>query len=196
MTTRTSPKRSELVALVARVRDGDDNAWDALYPHLLNVLCYAVKRMGANADEALDVAHDVLEWFLHHADKVIPESAPAYLAQRADWRYRDILRSRDRANATLHLGHAEGSESSALNDADRDPAQTDPEAPIEERVADRELAERALAHLTERERTLVALKARGLSHREAAEKLGIALGTVGPTVWLFRRRLARAGLAA
>lgn len=174
---------SASTSLPAQASSGEQVAFEALfeqhYPAVYRLLYRLV------GDEADDLAQEV---FL----RLYRRPPPVAEAQLAAWLYRvasrlgyNALRARQRWEQHRdRLGRAGDS-------AGWQGAQIAPEAALEQREA-RDLARAALARLNERQATLLALRADGLSYGELAAALGVAPGSVGTLLARAERAYQRA----
>jgi RNA polymerase sigma-70 factor (ECF subfamily) len=180
----------EEAALMARVADGDDGAFAALYDrHARAVHSYALSLVGGAA-EAEDVCQEAFLALWRHAGRFDPRrgSARGWLIGIARHRAIDRLR----AQAGLARARRAAGAVAALAGAD------DPVARAGVDRAEAARAGRALGDLPPEQReVLLLVHLAGLTQREIAAVTGLPLGTVKGRLRLGLERLRReAGVPA
>jgi len=154
--------------LILRAREGDEDAFFALYERHKGGVFRFARRMLADEDAAADVVQDCFEYFFRKIPTWRFEAKPSTLLFRAARnRCLNALEKRRRRGETL------GEEGEEAEDDALDPASLAETADLSRRVA------RALATLDPGRREVVALKVmKGLSYDRIGEILGIPAGTV------------------
>lgn len=166
----TSAAEQSDAALAAALASGDREALAALYDRHAAYLLGVATRVLESRRDAEDLLHDVFLEAWRRIESFDPERGTlrAWLAARV--RSRAIDRHRQRARARAHgLELQRGAEQPPATGTADDPA----------REGDRLRARRALATLSEVQRTAIELLYfEGLSAAEAAERCGVPHGTV------------------
>ena len=169
---------TEIVALYARIVEGDADAFDVLYSRHKDLVWWAIRNAGVFGSDAEDVFQATwakfIEFLGRHRD---PNALNGWLVAVA-------------RNQCIDLGRIPGPHVPLEVIAD---LQSDVVAPDEAAIRglDVQMLEQAMAQLSERERQLVALWAYGASYREIDEVLGFPAGSVGPTLGRCRAKLER-----
>lgn len=163
----------------ARIRDGDADAFRRFFDATHADLLRAIRRRGLDPAAAEDVAQRAYVWIWEHRDRIDPEKSLRGLLFRIG-----LTRGLNHLRDTARL---EGLPEFDLPG----PREGDPAALADLRRA---LAE-AVAELPERRReTFVLCFSDGLTHREAAEVMGVSHRTVehqmGHALGAIRARLA------
>jgi RNA polymerase sigma factor (sigma-70 family) len=163
-----------LTGLVARARDGDQQAWDALverHAPLIWSICRTYRLRGADAE---DIAQAVWLRLVDQLDTIRdPAAIAGWLATTTRRECCRALRATRRPQATW-----------PAPDADTIPDQQARTAEHELLAAERHAALReALAHLTPREQQLIAILTADppVPYAEISARLGIPVGSIGPT---------------
>jgi len=164
----------QVTDLVTRARDGDQQAWDALVDRHAPLIWSICRRYRLDAADAQDVAQTVWLRLIDQLDKIRdPAAIAGWLATTTRRECCRAMRAARRPQATWPELDAE----------------TIPD--VQARTAEQELlaAERhaalreALAQLTPRERQLMAVLTADppVSYAEISARLGIPVGSIGPT---------------
>jgi RNA polymerase sigma-70 factor (ECF subfamily) len=158
----------DLQRKLAAVARGDEQAFEALYDDLAPVLYGTVRSVVRDPLQSEEVTQEVLLEVWRSAPRFDPArgSVTGWAATIAHRRAVDRVRSEQRA--------AERTVRAAL------PPRSEDDLPLlVERRLDQERVRRCMDRLTSLQRESLTLAYyRGLSHREVAELLGVALGTV------------------
>ena len=167
--------------LVARCREGDAQAWQALVMRYQRLVYAIVRRFGDDEHTAADVFQTVFSRLLAHLPRLTdPSRLQAWIVTTAK---REALLLRSRARRTDSLTrHDEAGEAGA----DWEPA--DEAAGPEAVLADLQQQHRvrlALDRMDERCRQLLGLLFRdeddSVAYDEVGRRLGIPVGSIGPT---------------
>ena len=151
----------------------------ALFSEHYQALFRYLVRFTGDADLAADAAQEA---FVRLLKRPPPEGATrAWLFTVGINAAREVGRTRSRRRGIL--------ERAPERAPIADPLPT-PAAELEQRQR-RELVQRALATLPERERIMLLMREEGFSHREIAEAAGVAPGSVGTLVARALDRLAK-----
>ena len=194
MTDRTRQEETSDVALIERCLEGNEAAWEALVRRYSNLVFAIASRSGLSEDEVADAfqAVFVIVWRnLALLDE--PQAFPGWLAtiaRREAWRVaRGSARRRERAERM-------GSDPTGYA-LPRSPARADEAVESAENAA---LVQQAVEGLDERCREMLTLlfwESPSPSYEKIAERLGLPLGSLGPTrgrcLEKLRRRLDEAG---
>jgi RNA polymerase sigma factor (sigma-70 family) len=175
-----NPHRSRTPALIARAREGDQDAWSELYDLFAGMIQRSVRRRISplrNQLDSCDLANDVWKSFvanIEYCDFQNAEDVQAYVLKLAHDKVQDQLRrshalKRDinRNRSISELG-PDGHDLEVLGD---DPT---PSAYVQ---AD-ETRERLMGELGEHERRVIELKMLGHTTHEVAELTGIHLRSI------------------
>ena len=150
---------------------------DDLFERHHQALFRFIARMTGDPDFAKDI---VQETFISVAARPIPDAAPAraWLFRMAHSLALSGLRKRNRRLSLLR------------SRANGVPVSAPPPAPDVdlERAEARAAVRRALAGLSEKERTILLMREEGFTHREIAEVVGTTTGSIGT---MFARALAK-----
>jgi RNA polymerase sigma-70 factor (ECF subfamily) len=168
------------VELERGIREDDAGAFDALYQSFgARVLGFAL-RLSGNRTEAEDLVQEVfVAAYVARAQYRGRARLLTWLLGIAARRWRDRCRY-DARRPTAREGEERGAEGSA------------PSVRLEERVVETVVLDQALAALdTPFREALLLVHSQGLSYREAAEALGVPVGTVKWRVFEATRRLRR-----
>ena len=165
---------SVVIDLVARARDGDIRAWDALVERYAPVIWSICRRYRLGRDDADDVGQNVWLRLVDHLDNIRePAALPGWLATVTK---RACLRVAAAARASLAAGHVMDAET--VPDEQAGPAEQDLLA------AERQAALRqAVADLPPDGQRLIALLAADppVPYAQISARLGIPVGSIGPT---------------
>ena len=181
------PYEGVTVDLLARIREGDDAAWEALYRRYHDDLLFAVRAHLGPAMRAKLESEDVLQSVAIQALKALPSFEPRGPGSLRHYLHRMIVNKiRDRADF-----HAAAKRGGGVRLATTE-LQRVPDAAPDYQDGDRFVKlERALRLLPpEMERVLVLRKVDGLSSKEAADVLGKSDAAVRK---LYSRAVARLG---
>lgn len=172
---------AEDAALVARCRQGDGTAWNALVLRHQRLVYAVAMRMGLDTHGAADVLQTVFTRLLQHLPRVAePTRLQAWIATTAK---REALLQVRRARRTVSMtvDDDEDGEADTWDWADESPR---PEQALDGLQQLSELR-RALDRLDERSRTLLLLLFRAdedkVPYDEIARRMGIPVGSIGPT---------------
>lgn len=168
---RAWPQRAEQVAFEA--------LFERYYEPVYRLLYRLV------GDEADDLAQEVFLRLYRRPPPVAGARLGAWLYRTASRLGYNALRAHKRWER--HRDRLGQSEDSAAWQG----GEIEPEAALEQREA-RDLARAALSRLNERQATLLALRAEGLSYHEAAVALGVAPSSVGTLLARAERAFQRA----
>jgi RNA polymerase sigma factor (sigma-70 family) len=167
--------------LVARCRQGDGSAWQALVQRYQRLVYAIVRRMGDDEHAAADVFQTVFSRLLQHLPKLTePDRLQAWIVTTAK---REALLQRRRAQRTVSM-HRQGEDGQAA--ADWEPAD-DADGP-EQQLDDLQqlhAVRLALDKLDPRCRDLLNLLFTDadlrVPYEEVARRLGVPVGSIGPT---------------
>src|SRR5215469_18746025 len=177
--------------LVARARDGDQQAWDALVERHAPLIWSICRRYRLGGADAEDAAQAVWLRLVDQLDKIRdPAAIAGWLATTTRRECCRVLRAARRPQATW-----------PARDAEAIPDQQARTAEHELLAAERHAALReALAQLTPRDRQLIAILTADppVPYAEIGSQLGIPVGSIGPSrgrcLDKLRRRPAIAAL--
>ena len=175
-TNSASQGRARPVAadLVARARNGDKQAWDALVERYAPLIWSICRRHGLGDADAEDVGQNVWLKLVDQLETIrVPAALPGWLATTTRRECGRLVRAAPRARET---GHADGTQAIADDHA--------PAAEEELLAAERHAALReALTHLPPCCRQLIALLAQdpAPSYAQVSARLGIPAGSIGPS---------------
>lgn len=172
-----SPTDAELIL---RCRRGERAAWETLV-HRYQRLIYAVaRRAGLTAEQAADVFQTVFARLFEHLHRIAqPESVQAWLVTCAK---RETLRMLAEGKRWVTVGHSTDGEEPDLLESVADPSPL-PDEWLEQ-VQLQHRVRLAIEAMDERSRTLVTLlflQEEPLPYAEIARRLGIGVGSIGPT---------------
>jgi RNA polymerase sigma factor (sigma-70 family) len=160
--------------LVARARNGDKQAWDALLDRYAPLIWSICRRHGLGNADAEDVGQNVWLKLVDQLGTIrVPAALPGWLATTTRRECGRILRAAPRARET---GQMDGTQASADDHA--------PAAEAELLAAERHAALReALTHLPPCCQQLITLLAQDPppSYAQISGRLGIPEGSIGPT---------------
>src|SRR6185312_5551554 len=175
-TNSASQGRARPVAadLVARARNGDKQAWDALVERYAPLIWSICRRHGLGDADAEDVGQNVWLKLVSQLGTIrVPAALPGWLATTTRRECGRLVRAAPRARET---GQADGTQAIADDHA--------PAAEEELLAAERHAALReALTHLPPCCRQLIALLAQdpAPSYAQVSARLGIPAGSIGPS---------------
>ena len=157
-------------ALVARVRQSDQQALAALYDRLGGLVYTLALRIVGEPDDASEVTQDVFLRVWQHADQFQPTRGTVGAWLMGMTRNRAIDRLRQRQTGARQWEDELSDAAVAAAPATDDPT---------EQVARRQVVRAALAALSPEERQMIALAYYGgLTQLAIAARLGLPLGTV------------------
>lgn len=162
-----------LQALVSSAREGDQDAWDAIVERYLPLVCALVRRYRLSDADGDDVCQTVWLRLVEHLDGLRePEALPGWISTTTRNECLRLLAARKRMTPVDPM------DSVALEGVAEDVATADLVA-VEERQALRE----ALAELPagRRELLLMLLADPPIPYADISERLGIPVGSIGPT---------------
>src|SRR6187397_1234709 len=162
-------------SLVERARDGDQGAWDALVERYLPLVCGTIARTGLYGAEAEDVNQTVWLRLVEHLDEIRePLALPGWIATTAR---RECIRALQKQSRLVPVDPQAGS--TQLESGSSQPALDEALLADERRQALRD----GLAELPEDRRALLLLLLEDppLPYREISARLGIPVGSIGPT---------------
>ena len=168
-------------ALVSRCRRGEGAAWEALV-HRYQRLVYAiVRRVGHDDHVAADVFQIVFTRLVAHLPRIAdPRRLQAWIVTTAK---RESLLALRRGQRTVSMTRADdaGDEAAEFDVADDAPLPEDALAELQQQ----DLVRHALDRLDERCRELLLMLFRDdddkLPYEEIARRLGLSVGSIGPT---------------
>ena len=168
-------------ALVLRCRRGEGAAWAALV-HRYQRLVYAiVRRFGLDEHTAADVFQTVFARLVEHLPRIIdPQRLQAWIVTTAK---REVLLALRRGQRTMSITRDEdaGDETAEFDIADDAQLPEDALADLQQQ----DLVRRALDRMDTRCRELLLMLFRDdgdkLPYDEVARRLGVAVGSIGPT---------------
>lgn len=168
-------------ALVERCRAGDASAWEMLVRRYQRLVYAIVRRAGLDEQTAADIFQTVFVRLLQHLPRITePDRLQAWIvttAKREAW-------LQHKRSARLVSLTATGSDTGAADGADEGPADDAP-GPDEAVARWQQIAQvrRALEALDEKCRRLLQalFSDEGIGYDEAARRLGVPIGSIGPT---------------
>ena len=169
--TRSSSAAEALPELVAAAVAGNRAAWDTLVQRFGPLVTSVTRRFGLNPGDADDVRQTVwLRLVEHLADLREPRALPGWIATTARREALRILSGSRRVDVV-----------DPQTDTRLDTVTTDePDANL--LLAERREAVRAgLAELHAPQRDLLQLTVADISYRQISQRLGIPIGSIGPT---------------
>lgn len=175
--------------LLAACQDGDESAWQQMVERYQPLVDAITRRYRVPACDADDVSQHVWVQLLSHAARLRdPRALPGWIATTATRRCYEILRAHRRAVA-LDPSAFVRSEAGPWPGAGQSAGVDDDLLRAERRGAVR----RALAELTDAQQQLLLLLASDppISYREIGARLGLPVGSIGPTRARLLRRLGR-----
>lgn len=183
-------RKTEEGALVKRVQEGDELAFrEIVERHQAKVfsIIYGILR---NRNDAEDIAQQVFAKVYFSIKKF------DFRSSVLTWIYKitvnecyDYLRKK-KVRKLVYESDFAGDDNTQVLDA---AAQTDPEVPVDERLANRDLLMKLLEKVSEEDRSLILLKeVEGHSVSELAEMTGINENTIKVKLFRARQKLVRA----
>jgi RNA polymerase sigma-70 factor (ECF subfamily) len=188
---REAPLQTEVTELIRQARSGQAQAFTALVDRYRDPLCGMAYAYLGSAEDAQDVAQEVLIYaYLHLGELREADRFAAWLRQITRSRCCDRLRREPAPLSLDQLAEQSG-------DAAREGAGKIPSASLEEeRLATRLVVREALSRLSEKTRLAVSLHyLAGYSHAEIARFLDIPLNTVRSRLQIAKRQLREEMLA-
>jgi len=181
MTEALTAAAAEDAALVARCRLGDAAAWAELVRRYQRLVYAVVMRAGFDEHGAADVFQTVFARLVEHLPRLAqPERLQAWIVTTAK---REALRVRHVGQRTVSMTRHEDDSDAALEDTVADDAPLAEDALAELQQLD--LLRHGLDRIDERCRHLLLLVFRDedekLPYDEVARRLGIPVGSIGPT---------------
>jgi RNA polymerase sigma factor (sigma-70 family) len=172
-TRRSAAEDEENCALVRAAAAGDSKAWNGLVSRYVALLWSIAFRHGLNENDAADVVQNTwLRLFEHIDDVREPARVGAWLATTAQ---REALRI-----VAQHKRMVPSDDEATFDGADR------LQAPVDEQLLARELADEAVAALdalppTWRALVVALTQDPPLTYEEIVADLGVPIGSIGPT---------------
>ena len=172
-TKRSAAEDEENCALVRAAAAGDSKAWDGLVSRYVALLWSIAFRHGLNENDAADVVQNTwLRLFEHIDDVREPARVGSWLATTAQ---REALRI-----VAQHKRMVPSDDEATFDGADR------LQAPVDEQLLARELADQAVAALealppTWRALVVALTQDPPLTYEEIVADLGVPIGSIGPT---------------
>jgi RNA polymerase sigma factor (sigma-70 family) len=168
--------------LVQRCRAGQQAAWNTLVRRYQRLIYTVPRRAGLSEDQAADVFQVVFSRLFEHLDRLDdPSRVQAWLVTTAK---RESLRLLQLSRRVVDLAPVAGADDDGTDPLDRFAS----DAPLAEdllsELQQQDRLRRAVAQLDERSRTVVELlflQDEPLPYAEVAQRLGIAVGSIGPT---------------
>jgi RNA polymerase sigma factor (sigma-70 family) len=177
-----SGREESAADLVGRIRAGDDSAWRDLIDQYEPLLRWLARKHGLSAEDAKDAVQ--LTWLrcVHHIDQLTDAD------KLRSW-LTTICRRESIRLATKGQREVLLSEPDMARLIDDGRVECDPCAEAERRD-ERDRLHRAITSLPERQRILLAelLKGQGQSYLDLSHRLGLPVGSIGPT---WQRALTR-----
>lgn len=175
------PDTDDDAALVARCRQGDGSAWQALVQRYQRLVFAIVRRMGDDEHAAADVFQTVFSRLLQHLPTLTdPSRLQAWIVTTAK---REALLQRRRARRHVSM-HRSGDDGEAAPDWDPVDEADGPEQQLDD-LQQLHAVRRALDRMDERCRNLLGLLFNDSDERvpyeEVARRLGLPVGSIGPT---------------
>ncbi|MGL4742821.1 MAG: RNA polymerase sigma factor [Dermatophilaceae bacterium] len=159
--------------LVAGARAGDDSCWNALVDLFLPLVRRCIGRFRLSAADASDVNQTVWLKLVEHLDDLRePRALPGWLATVAR---REALRLIEGRGRSLPTDPQSGAFETAADDADLDEVLVEEERRRELRIAIGELPD------GRRELLCLLLADPPVPYEEISRRLGIPVGSIGPT---------------
>ena len=176
-----APATDDDATLVARCRQGDASAWQALVMRYQRLVYAIVRRMGDDEHAAADVFQTVFSRLLQHLPKLAdPSRLQAWIVTTAK---REALLQRRRAQRTVSM-HREGDGGEAAPDWEPADDADGPEQQLDD-LQQLHAVRGALDRLDGRCRDLLGLlftdSDERVPYEEVARRLGLPVGSIGPT---------------
>ncbi len=168
--------------LVARCRQGDAKAWEALVKRYQRLVYAIVRRIGHDDHTAADVFQAVFSRLVTHLPRIVdPSRLQAWIVTTAK-REALLQRTRSHRYVSMTLDDDDGHEGAAAWDMADDAAQPDESLAALQQA---EQVRRALEQLDARCQALLKLLFNDddlqLGYDEIAQRLGTPTGSIGPT---------------
>ncbi|GCL62260.1 RNA polymerase sigma factor [Rubrivivax pictus] len=176
-----APTPDDDATLVARCRQGDAGAWQALVMRYQRLVYAIVRRMGDDEHAAADVFQTVFSRLLQHLPRLTdPSRLQAWIVTTAK---REALLQRRRAQRTVSM-HREGDDGEAVPDWEAADDTDGPEQHLDD-LQQLHAVRGALDRLDSRCRDLLGLlftdSDERVPYEEVARRLGLPVGSIGPT---------------
>jgi len=171
-------------ALVSRCRRGEAAAWEALVHRYQRLVFAIVRRVGLDEHAAADVFQTVFARLVEHLPRIAdPQRLQAWIVTTAK---REALLALRRGQRTVSMTRADDAGDAGDLMAEFDLAD---DAPLPEdalaELQQQDLVRRALDRMDARCRELLLMLFREdgdtLPYEEVAQRLGLAVGSIGPT---------------
>ena len=174
------PATDDDAALVARCRQGDATAWQALVQRYQRLVYAIVRRMGDDEHAAADVFQTVFSRLLQHLPRLTdPSRLQAWVVTTAK---REALLQRRRARRTVSMHRSTGDGEAAPDWEPADDADG-PEQQLDD-LQQLHAVRLALDRMDERCRNLLGLlftdSDERVPYEEVARRLGLPVGSIGP----------------
>lgn len=163
-----------LSAMVARARDGDQDAWDELVERYLPLVCGLIARVGLRGADADDVNQTVWLRLVEHLSEIRePQALPGWISTTTR---RECLRVLRKQSRMVPVDPQVGS----LLESAPSPQELDDGLLVDER---HQALRDGLAELPADRRALLLLLIEDppVPYREVSARLGIPMGSIGPT---------------
>jgi RNA polymerase sigma factor (sigma-70 family) len=175
------PDTDDDAALVARCRQGDATAWQALVQRYQRLVFAIVRRMGEDEHAAADVFQTVFSRLLQHLPRLTdPSRLQAWIVTTAK-REALLQRSRARRNVSMHRTGDDGEPAPDLDPIDEADG---PEQQLDD-LQQLHAVRLALDRMDERCRNLLGLlftdSDERVPYEEVGRRLGLPVGSIGPT---------------
>ena len=176
-----APHTDDDATLVARCRQGDGSAWNALVMRYQRLVYAIVRRFGDDEHAAADVFQTVFSRLLQHLPKLAdPSRLQAWIVTTAK---REALLQRRRGQRTVSM-HRSGDDGEAAPDWEPADDADGPEQQLDD-LQQLHAVRLALDRMDERCRNLLGLLFSDADERvpydEVARRLGLPVGSIGPT---------------
>jgi RNA polymerase sigma factor (sigma-70 family) len=186
----------QISSLIQRAREGDASAWDLIVDEFTSLVWSVVRGFRLQDASSADAVQATWVALLQHLDEIRePARLPGWMCTTARRACLAILRDSGRE---LPADYVETPWSASARRGD-EPAASEPETDVvrREQVA---LLRAAIASLPAPQRALIELLTASppLSYQEVSDRLGMPIGSIGPTrariLERLRRQLESAGL--
>jgi RNA polymerase sigma factor (sigma-70 family) len=163
-----------VTALVARARNGDKQAWDALVERYAPLIWSICRRHQLGATDAADVSQSVWLRLVDQLDRVRePAALPGWLATTTQRECRRVVRTARESRPVAYVLDVESLPDELARPADHELLEAERHAALRQ----------AFGALDSFSRQLVALLIQDppLPYAEISARLGIAVGSIGPS---------------